>query len=56
MARLLGTSNAEVQARRLEVARSFATQHQCFLSAIFQNLQVSRRAQAVALYPRQFPG
>jgi NAD(P)H-hydrate epimerase len=31
MARLLGTSNAEVQTHRLEVARSFATQHRCFL-------------------------
>ncbi|MBI3301802.1 MAG: NAD(P)H-hydrate dehydratase [Deltaproteobacteria bacterium] len=31
MARLVNTSNAEVQAHRLEVARTFATQHRCHL-------------------------
>jgi NAD(P)H-hydrate epimerase len=31
MARLMNTSNAEVQSRRLEVARAFATQHRCYL-------------------------
>jgi NAD(P)H-hydrate epimerase len=31
MARLLNTTNAEVQANRLELARSFAKQHGCFL-------------------------
>lgn len=31
MARLMNMRNAEVQARRLEIARSFATQHRCYL-------------------------
>lgn len=31
MARLLNTSNAEIQSNRLDVARSFATDHRCFL-------------------------
>jgi len=31
MARLLNKSNAEVQAQRLDVARSFATQHRCYV-------------------------
>lgn len=31
MARLVKISNAEVQERRLEVARAFATQHHCYL-------------------------
>jgi NAD(P)H-hydrate epimerase len=31
MARLVNTSNADVQSRRLEVARSFAAQHRCYL-------------------------
>jgi NAD(P)H-hydrate epimerase len=31
MARLLNTSNAEVQTRRLAVARAFAAEHGCFL-------------------------
>jgi NAD(P)H-hydrate epimerase len=31
MARLINKSNAEVQSRRLEVARSFAAQHRCYL-------------------------
>lgn len=31
MARLMNTSNAEVQSQRLEVARAFATQHRCYL-------------------------
>jgi len=31
MARLINSSTVEVQARRLEVARSFATQHGCYL-------------------------
>jgi ADP-dependent NAD(P)H-hydrate dehydratase / NAD(P)H-hydrate epimerase len=31
MARLLQTSNAEVQSRRIEVARAFATRHRCCL-------------------------
>lgn len=31
MARLINSSNAEVQAHRLEVARTFAAQHDCYL-------------------------
>lgn len=31
MARLINSSNADVQARRLEVARTFATQYSCYL-------------------------
>jgi NAD(P)H-hydrate epimerase len=31
MARLLNTTNAEIQANRLDVARSFAIEHGCYL-------------------------